>query len=159
MKKLNLGSGSKSNNGWIGVDIKEPADIVFDLREKRWLWEDDSIDAIASTHFFQELRWTEVMSSFRECHRILKPGGEMDVCVPDFQKMVDAYIKKSKNLFIAGQISFNAQWMWQLQWKGSYQSLYNEALLREKLEEVGFKTELVENANRDKESVTIRATK
>lgn len=157
--KLNLGSGRKETDGWTGVDVKGPADVIFDLRETPWPWPDNSVEQIKSTHFFQELRWTQVIEAFKECYRIMDDYAEFTICVPDMEKVVRSYLKGEQDLFLAGQYSIPAKLMWQLQWKGSYQSFYNGPLLEEKLQEAGFNTRIVENTNRVRESVTVVAIK
>ena len=63
----------------IGIDIAdiEGVDIVHDLTVFPYPIEDESVDAIFSSHFVEHLDGIERMKFFDECYRILKPGGKM----------------------------------------------------------------------------------
>lgn len=63
----------------IGVDIvkTKDTDIVHDLTQFPYPFEDESVDAIYTCHFIEHLDGTERMKFFDECYRILKPNGIM----------------------------------------------------------------------------------
>jgi predicted SAM-dependent methyltransferase len=63
----------------IGIDIVncKGVDIVHDLTVFPYPIEDESVDAIFSSHFVEHLDGFERMKFFDECYRILKPGGKM----------------------------------------------------------------------------------
>jgi len=46
-------------------------------------FDDDAFDFIYSEHFFEHLFFDEAVALFKECHRILKPGGVIRTAVPD----------------------------------------------------------------------------
>lgn len=80
---LNLGCGFKKLDGFINVDgfsACEP-DILLDLNSPDWPWDNESVDIIAAFHIFEHLEdWWQ---AFLECGRILKPGGILEIRVPD----------------------------------------------------------------------------
>ena len=80
---LNLGCGFKKKDGFVNVDafdICKP-DVVHDLNVFPYPWEDDSVAGIEMWHTLEHLdNWWGV---FLECTRILKPGGYLDIRVPD----------------------------------------------------------------------------
>jgi predicted SAM-dependent methyltransferase len=82
--KLNLGCGRKKLDGFNGVDIsaKVEADIVHDLRQYPWPFEDESVDEILASHFIEHLNGIERMSFFNECWRIMKTGATMKCITP-----------------------------------------------------------------------------
>src|SRR5262249_44388667 len=98
---LNLASGYHPNPGWINVDLFAPgADLRLDLREPM-PFPDRSIDRIYVEHFFEHLHYpdisasdawglepSEAMKFLRECRRILKERGRLDVLVPDAEGMI-----------------------------------------------------------------------
>ena len=65
---------------WIA---NEPNYMHFDLRERVWPWESDSIDGIACNHCMEHFDAIDLQRMLKECYRILKPGGVMRVSVPD----------------------------------------------------------------------------
>lgn len=93
--KLNLGSGPiKGSNGWTTIDQYD-CDICWDLRKGIPLCE-DSVHSIYSSHLLEHLDYKSLIKFIEHCRRILKKGGTMSVCVPDANKYIDAYVRKSK---------------------------------------------------------------
>jgi predicted SAM-dependent methyltransferase len=98
--KLNLGSGNHPKAGWVNVDLfAAVADLRLDLRETL-PFPDHSVSCIHCEHFFEHLEYpnlwdamgkeleppglqSEALGFLRECHRILAPGGTLDIIVPD----------------------------------------------------------------------------
>jgi len=52
---------------------------------------DNSVAMIYHSDFFEHLSYHESIAFLKECHRVLKLGGLMRVCVPDFYHIVEAY--------------------------------------------------------------------
>lgn len=80
---LNLGCGLQKIQGWINVDayaVCDP-DVCHDLDVTPWPWKDESVDGIYAAHVFEHLK--EWWPAFRECARVLKPGGKLEIRVPD----------------------------------------------------------------------------
>jgi SAM-dependent methyltransferase len=77
---INLGCGKRPIKGALNIDIKEPADLVMDLSDLPWLWADDSIDGIYTSHFLEHVPNTKEV--LKECHRVLKPYGFLSIKVP-----------------------------------------------------------------------------
>lgn len=110
--RLNLACGHHPKAGWINVDLFGPgADLRLDLREPM-PFPDASVDYIYTEHFFEHLNYpnlsesmgwqlegprepSEAMTFLRECHRILKVGGILDMVVPDAEVMVGEYVRRS----------------------------------------------------------------
>jgi len=88
--KLNLGCGSKILPGYINVDKHnvEGLDSVQDLNSERWRWRSGSVDEIIGDNVLEHL--DDVPHFFRECGRVLKPGGLLKVWVP-FWHHTEAY--------------------------------------------------------------------
>src|SRR4030042_3275638 len=80
---LNLGCGFDKKPQWINVDGYESCnpDVLWDLNKVPLPWEDKSVDSIQAWHIFEHLKnWWAV---FEDCARILKPGGFLEIHVPD----------------------------------------------------------------------------
>lgn len=83
--KLNLGAGSAPLKGWVNVDcVKlDGIDVVHDLDQGPWPWEDDTARAIEAIDIFEHV--AEPLLFVNECWRILQPGRYARILVPDFR--------------------------------------------------------------------------
>ena len=83
MLKLDLGSGPNPREGFIGVDtIKFPkVDIVMDLRDK-WIWEDDSVDEVHSSHTIEHLETWDRVHFYNELYRVMKKDAKATIWAP-----------------------------------------------------------------------------
>ena len=70
--KLNIGCSDRVIEGYIGVDIAPPADVIADLSE-RWPWEDSTVEEVLAYSVFEHL--PNKLHTMNELHRILQPGG------------------------------------------------------------------------------------
>lgn len=91
-QKLNLGCGPNPKRGWINIDLFDThADLRLDLREK-WPFKDASVSYVYSEHAFEHFEiHREVAHFLSEAHRVLQPGGILDVGVPDTEWPLRAY--------------------------------------------------------------------
>jgi SAM-dependent methyltransferase len=84
MKKLNLniGAGTDIRDGWINHDIVnlDGIDVVHNLNEYPWPWEDNSIDNIEILDVLEHL--DNFVLAMEEIHRILMPNGIVLIRVP-----------------------------------------------------------------------------
>lgn len=109
---LELGSGAKKGkNGWITIDVNG-ADISWDLRKGIPL-PDGSVEKIYSSHLLEHIPFQELILFLKECHRVLKTGGEFSVCVPNFAFYINAYqggnmFKPRESWWREGAVSTNS---------------------------------------------------
>ncbi len=90
--KINLGSGpNKKKDGWINIDLCEGADIKTDLR-RGIPFKNNIVEKIYSSHFLEHLEYKEICALLLECKRVLVPGGEISLCVPDARKFINSYV-------------------------------------------------------------------
>lgn len=82
--KLDLGCGRRCKEGFTGVDISPEcgAEIVHDLSEMPWPFEDDSVEEVNCSHFLEHLDGDERMAFMDELYRVLKPGGTATITTP-----------------------------------------------------------------------------
>jgi SAM-dependent methyltransferase len=80
--KLNLGCGTKLLPGYINCDLSAnvTADRHFDLDHVPYPFADSSVDEVLMDQVLEHL--TDVVAVIQELHRILKPGGIVDIYVP-----------------------------------------------------------------------------
>lgn len=81
--KLNLGACDRRIEGFISVDIAEPADQIADLRQP-WPWADSSVDEVRAHDIFEHL--PDRIHTMNELHRVLKPGAKATIEVPSAAK-------------------------------------------------------------------------
>jgi SAM-dependent methyltransferase len=82
--KLDLGAGKNKKEGFIGVDsiAFEGVDIVHDLTQTPWPFEDNSVDEIHASHFVEHLTAPQRIAFVNECYRILKDGAKCTIITP-----------------------------------------------------------------------------
>lgn len=80
---LDLGCGTKKfSPSFIGIDLSENTEVdiigdVFDILDEI---PDSTISQIYSSHFFEHIE--DIPRLLRECMRVMKSGGNMDIIVP-----------------------------------------------------------------------------
>ena len=80
MERLNLGCWNDYREGWTNVDMAPPADVVCDLSVVPWPFADESYDEILAADILEHL--PDFTAFMNECHRVLRPGGVLEVIVP-----------------------------------------------------------------------------
>lgn len=99
---LELGGGifptkirQEGQDDYINVDIMDwpSADMVADLR-KPLPFPDESVNRIFSREVIEHLPFRSLSKLIQECFRVLKSRGELYICCPDFEAIMDLYDKK-----------------------------------------------------------------
>lgn len=89
--RLNLGCGSKPKSGFLNVDLFPGGDLTLDLR-RGLPFSSSCCELIFSEHCFEHFDYPEPASYlFRECLRVLKPGGELRFSVPGTEWPLNDY--------------------------------------------------------------------
>tara|TARA_R110000796_G_scaffold39057_1_gene97726 strand:+ start:594 stop:1157 length:564 start_codon:yes stop_codon:yes gene_type:complete len=115
--KLHLGCGNRKIKGFINIDIQESpsVDLIANIMELPY--EGNSIDTIYSCcmlehfgrnnnmEFFRNTSWKDVLKYW---YKLLKPGGEVYISVPNFEAVCKEYlnsgdISKILGITIGGQ--------------------------------------------------------
>lgn len=73
---INLGAGNKMIPGTVPLDLPQWR------AGERMPYEDEEVVGILAYHFFEHLTVTEVISVLRECERVLRLEGVLNVVVP-----------------------------------------------------------------------------
>lgn len=93
VRQLELGSGPTRRPGWITVDQCAGADLYWDLR-RGLPFADSSFDRVYCSHLLEHFDFAPLRRLLREVLRVLRPGAEFLIAVPDAALYVDAYLGK-----------------------------------------------------------------
>jgi predicted SAM-dependent methyltransferase len=92
--KIEIGSGPKTgSNGWITLDSCKECDITWNLLNGL-PFPDSSVDMIYASHVFEHFYFNELVKLLKECWRVMAPGGELSIVVPNARLYIDAYYEK-----------------------------------------------------------------
>lgn len=106
---IEVGAGNKRGQGeWITIDMNDTCNIYWDLR-KGIPFPNESVKKIYSSHFFEHLSFREAQQFLDECKRVLVPGGEFSICVPNARIYIEAYLNGNSldERFFGYQPAFN----------------------------------------------------
>jgi len=120
MKNLDLGCGALKVEGAVGLDnIEIPGvDIIHDLLDFPYPIENESFNNIYLRHVIEHFHLNNLEKIFKECSRILIPGGLLQITVPHAFSVSGFTDPTHKQFFTFGSGDF---------WDSKYhKSYYNE---------------------------------
>lgn len=88
MTKLDLGAGPRSPDGYLPMGNAHGSQ-VFPLPA----FADNSVEAIRASHVLEHFPHGQVADVIKEWVRVLKPGGELKIAVPDFAGIAQGYLE------------------------------------------------------------------
>lgn len=89
--KLELGAGHRGTRGYIHHDAYPFPGIDLVCPPWELPFQDGELDEVLALAFIEHLTYYEALDTFREVHRVLKPGGEFVFDVPDYPKWAAYY--------------------------------------------------------------------
>lgn len=148
MVKLHFGCGHVKFDGWVNIDVDASVrpDVVADLGATQ-PFRDAVADYIHSEDFVDQLELEDAFRFFRECYRLLKPGGVMRLLTPDLEKLLGYYCGHDENLIslwrnsvgLALRVGTLGEVINRAMRLGGHTFLYDEETLSRTLEECGFR--------------------
>jgi predicted SAM-dependent methyltransferase len=87
---LNIGTGGHDLVGWVNLDETKPGDVL--ARVPPIPFRDECFDEILMSHVVEHMTLDDGRALMKECHRILRPGGVVNVIVPDAKIISLAYL-------------------------------------------------------------------
>ena len=92
-RKLEIGPGPQRIPGFETVNITSGSDIDYICdATKRMPFEDDAFELIYASHILEHIAWYKTAEVLREWVRILRPGGWLEIWVPDGLKICKAFV-------------------------------------------------------------------
>jgi len=91
-RQLELGSGPVRKEGWITLDMCRGEDVYWDLR-RRLPFGEDAFDRVYCSHVLEHFAYHDLRNLLREVRRVLRPGGQFLIAVPDTALYVKAYLE------------------------------------------------------------------
>lgn len=150
--KLHLGCGDKKFKGYVNIDIvpTEGSDMTMDVTDLNMI-PSGSVSEIVMKSVFEHFYNDQHDQALREYNRVLKKGARLIIRVPDFDVVIDAYLRKEKG--IVGEIfDFShvrqyvcGELMPQTRVPSLHKDIFNKESLRSLLEKNGFTIERLEN--------------
>jgi len=94
--KLNLGSGSKTIDGFTNCDLYPAAgvDEIFSMDDIPYA--DRSVDEISSEHALEHLPRLQAEKAIKEMARVIKKGGKLILKVPDLEECCKAFLENPR---------------------------------------------------------------
>lgn len=91
--RLEFGCGPRLEKGFTGVDIRffEGVEFICNAWEIIHYVREDSVGEIRSRHFLEHLTYSQSQIVLKHWSKILKPGGNVHVIVPDIDYHLDQF--------------------------------------------------------------------
>jgi predicted SAM-dependent methyltransferase len=133
--RLNLGSGPFPLRGFVNIDQDEERkpDVVADVTKLPY--EPGTVDEIYAGHLLEHFDYYGGEKALWHWRDMLKPGGKIAVCVPDYDFLVRDYLR-SPSAFKLREM--NDLYIYSYMQKSPHKYAYSEVLLRDSMERAGF---------------------
>jgi len=138
--RLHLGSAKRRLNGFINIDreFSDGVDLVTDVADLS-AFGDSSVVEIYSSHTLEYFDREGVRAVLAEWARVLKPGGEIYVTVPDLNQLLKIYTLSGDIRFVLGPMFGK----WHNEHNGEtlyHRTVWDHASLKTYLEDSGFES-------------------
>lgn len=128
MKRLHIGCGNRYIPGFIHVDVRKLPHVDYvTSADKLDMFEDNSVDLIYNCHILEHFKRYQI-------ENVLKVGGILRVAVPDFEKLVEVYLKTKDLKLILGLLVGRQDYP-----ENTHYIVFDYSYLSEVLQKVGFK--------------------
>jgi predicted SAM-dependent methyltransferase len=86
IRKLQLGAGGHSVDGWLNTDIEPKANELYLDATSDYPFPSGSFHYVFAEHLIEHLPWEGGLKMLKECHRVLAPGGKIRIVTPNLAK-------------------------------------------------------------------------
>lgn len=128
--RVHVGAGEINLQGWINIDARDKEHIhICTDRIDLGCFTDGTLGEIYACHVLEHFSNKEICNLLSIFHRKLKVGGILRVSVPDFDRLLEIYHDRSKDLSAIILALFGGQ-----EYEFNYhKTAFNEELLRQVL--------------------------
>jgi len=148
-RKLEIGPGDRRiGPGWVTVGALASEHVDHQCRwgEERLPFPDASFDLAYASHVLEHVAWHQTVDALAEVRRVLVPGGRFEVWVPDFERIVAAYLQRrcvdSWRRFNPDgdfMLSVNGRlFTYGPEWENYHRTCFDRRFLGQQLERAGF---------------------
>jgi len=117
------------------IDIRKFSHIDYVTSvDKLEMFKDNSVDLIYACHVLEHFRRNRIEDVLREWCRVLKPNGILRLAVPDFEKLVEVYLKYNDLKLLLGSLFGRQDYP-----ENTHYIVFDFSTLSEILKKVGFK--------------------
>ncbi|MFC1508550.1 hypothetical protein ACFL60_02560 [Candidatus Omnitrophota bacterium] len=153
--KLHVGCGLNKLDGYINIDIAplEGCDVVMDITKDSGVIPDDIAVEVRMENVFEHFYRVEQSRVLKEFYRILKKGGRLIIVnLPNFDALIEAYLKKEKgiigpefDLFNVYRFTHGEPEQGENQVNQLHKDIFTKKSTRGLLESAGFRIEEIED--------------
>jgi predicted SAM-dependent methyltransferase len=86
IRKLQLRAGGLNLSGWLNTDIDPEPDQAYLDATRPFPLPDQSVHYVFAEHVIEHLSYEDGLGAFRECYRVLVPGGKIRFATPDLRR-------------------------------------------------------------------------
>jgi predicted SAM-dependent methyltransferase len=94
IRKLQLGSGNNILKSWLNTDLNPNKDVSYLDVSKKMPFDEGSFDYVFSEHMIEHIDYQAGEMMFRECFRIMRPGGKIRIATPDLAVILGLYTSR-----------------------------------------------------------------
>jgi len=133
--KLHIGCGEKYIPGFIHIDARKFPHIDYvTSADKLDMFKDNSVDLIYVSCVLEHFKRNQIENVLKEWHRVLKPRGILRLSVPDFENLIEVYLKTKDLKLILGPLVGRQDYP-----ENTHYVIFDYKTLSESLKKVGFK--------------------
>ena len=132
--KLHLGCGKRFIPGYVHIDVVDypHIDHVTSI-DNLSMFQDNTVDVIYNCHVLEHFKRQDVLRVLREWNRVLKKGGMLRTAVPDFEKLIEVYLKYHDLKLIIGPMFGRLDYLYNIHY-----NVFDFKTLSENLSASGF---------------------
>lgn len=92
---VNIACGNSFVDGWVNLDYAPASSAVIQSNLLERLPLDDAVaDVVYSSHFLEHIPRKRVAGFLAECSRVMKPGGQIRLVLPDLDELCREYLRQ-----------------------------------------------------------------